>query len=107
MAPATTRRFPLSFSYAGRLDLLPSVVAGAHEGPALDVPKAELHADLVEASEILRRHVPVERDVAVRGAQVLAKGEDVHVYRPQILHDGDDLFVGLAHPEDHARLGGD
>src|SRR5512132_4023464 len=91
-------------SYACRLHLLPRVVTGAHEGTALDVPEPELHADLVEPSELVRRDVPVERDVAVGGPEVLAEGEDVHVDGAKILHHGDDLLIGLAHPEDDPRL---
>src|SRR5688500_12233230 len=82
-------------SYARRLNLLPCVVAGPHERSALDVSEAELHADLVEAAELLRRDVAIEWDVTVRGAEVLAQREDVHVDGAEILHDGDDLLVRL------------
>src|SRR5215212_9928443 len=102
MPPRPAPESPESSSYAGRLNLLPGVVAGAHERAALDVPEAERHADLIEAPEVVRRDVPVERDVAVRRAEVLPEGEDVHVDGPEILHDGHDLFVRLAHPQDHA-----
>ena len=43
-----------------------------------------LHADLVELAELLGRDVAVERDVAVRRAQVLAEREDVDVDRAQV-----------------------
>src|SRR5919112_4712863 len=105
--PRRTLHPPPRFSYSGRLDLLPGVVARPHERTALDVPEAELHADLVEAAEVLRGHVPIERDVPVGRAQVLTEGEDVHVHGPQILHDRDDLLVGLTHPQDDPGLGGD
>src|SRR5688500_1784881 len=50
----------------GGLHLLPRVVARAHQRRALDVLEAEREADLAEPAEVLRRHVPVERDVRVR-----------------------------------------
>src|SRR5215207_8706854 len=107
MRPRPTPDSSPSSSYAGRLNLLPGVVAGTHERAALDVPEAELHADLVEAPELVRRDVSIERDVAFGGPEVLTEREDVHVHRPEILHDRDDLLVGLAHTEDDAGFGRD
>ena len=85
----------------------PTRDSSTDERSALDVPEAELHADLVEAAEVFGRDVAIERDVAVGRAQVLAEGEDVDVDGAEILHDLDDLLVRLAHAEDDARLGRD
>src|SRR3954452_23643060 len=92
-------------SYAGGLYLLPRVVAGPNERTAFHVTKAELHADLVEATELLGSHVPIERDMAIRRTQILAERENVDVHRSEVLHYGNDLFVRLAHAEDDPRLG--
>jgi hypothetical protein len=106
---ALLRRFGRQVYYgdASRLDLLPSVIARPHERAALHVTEPELHADLVEAAELVGRDVAIERDVAVRGTEVLTEREDVDVDRSEILHDGGDLLVRLAHPLDDARIGGD
>src|SRR5262245_40021573 len=103
LSPATPNS-PLSCSYAGGLHLLPRVIAGPHQRSALDVTEAELHADLVEAAELVGRDVAIERDVSVGRAQVLTERQDVHVHGTQVLHDRDDFLVGLAHAEDEAGL---
>src|SRR5690242_5964793 len=99
-----TPNSPPSFSYAGGLHLLPGVIAGPHQWSALHVTEAERHADLVETAELVRRDVAIECDVAVGWAQVLAERQDVDIHGAKVLHDRDDLLIGLAHAEDDAGL---
>src|SRR3954463_16813946 len=66
-------------SDARGLDLLPGVIARAHERTRFHVAEAHRHSLLAEHPELIRRQVPIQLDVGRGGTQVLAKGDDVHV----------------------------
>src|SRR5688572_18312692 len=85
---------PLQFS---RLHLLPRMVRGTNERTALHVPEAHRLALDAEHRELVGRDVAVERDMVVRGTQVLAEGEDVDIDFAQFTHGLEDLLVRLAH----------
>src|SRR5215212_6513210 len=89
---------------AGVLSLLVGVVGAADERSALDVLEAHLEAELAERGELLRSVVAAHREVVLRGAQVLADGQDVHVVLPQVEHGALDLLLHLSQPHHEAAL---
>src|SRR5438034_931369 len=76
----------------------------AHEWPGLHVTEPHLHPDVAQLAEFLRRVVAIERDVILRGAQILTECQNVDVDFAQIAHHRDDFFCSLAHAEYHSGL---
>src|SRR5689334_23329422 len=92
-------------SDARRLDLLPGMIARAHEGTRFHVAITHLATGFTELCELLRCVVPVERVVIRRGAEILSEREDVDVHVAKLSHRLQYLGNGFAHAEDESRLG--
>src|SRR4051812_20181474 len=69
--------------------VLVGVVAGAHEGPGGDVVEAKVVGRPLERGELVGVPVAHDGQVALRGAQVLADGQDLHAVRAQLREGAD------------------
>ncbi len=81
------------------------VIAGAHEGTALHPLEAARLALFFEASELIGRIVPHNRQVETARLQILADGHDVQVVGAQVVHHLQNLVPRLAQPDHDARFG--
>src|SRR5438874_5540559 len=82
----------------GALDLLPRVVARAHERPRLHVAVAHREADPFELGELGGRVVARDREVPRGGTQILAEGEDVDPLGAEVLYRAEELVPLLTQP---------
>src|SRR5215203_5921612 len=104
--PSST--FSRSLDYAtggaGVRRLLVGMVGAPDQGTALDVLKAELEAVLAQARKLFGRVVAAHRQVILRGPQVLADGQDVHLVLAQVAHSLVNLLFDLPQSHHEAAL---
>src|SRR3954471_3229148 len=89
----------------GARHLVAGVVARAHERSGFDVPEAEGQGLGLHLRELVGMVVALEREVLLRGPEVLADRQDVDVDGPQGLECLRQLTPGLAEPDHERALG--
>src|SRR5258708_24088340 len=68
-----------------RLHLIPGVIRAAHQWPALHMAEPHRLARLRVLTELLRRHLALDRHILLGRLELLPDGHDVYPPRMQIL----------------------
>ena len=77
---------------ASEFCLLVSVITGAHHRSGLDMAETEAESLASQMGELLGRVETRDRQMILRGAQVLAYGEDIDAACTQIAEDFNEFF---------------
>src|ERR1041384_8427978 len=102
--PSVEWQWPL-WCRGRRGDLLPGVVTRADQRARLDVAIAHFHSQTLQLGKFRRRVPAGDREVLLRGSEILPQGQDIDVLGPQIAPRHQQLIPFFAQTADDARLG--
>src|SRR5579884_3391466 len=92
-------------SWIRTLDGVAGMIGAAHKGSGFYVRKSHFIADPFVVEEFVERQVTNDGKMLLRGPEILAEREYVHVVTAQIAHDAEHFVPRLAQTEHQSGLG--